>query len=218
MKIQRIKNLYINFNSRKLYSAKLHWKSKTDNSTMPEDVFVSQINYDDLTKLSRQEQIKIREDWGNRIIDELQWLPEGEYEKDGTRFFAIEAPTANGTKIRGLAMTTTEKFGGEKVVYINFLQSYKETPHWTIHGAGSCLIYGIIDSFARKNGMNAIALHTVESATNFYKKLGFQIPLNGGWDFEIRKKNFKKVKPLIQQKYSIKKLMPEETKVENKFT
>ena len=121
MKIQNI-NIYSQpgFESRRLYKSKLYWHSKINNEIVPEDVYISEINKDDILNLSRSEQDKINsEEYGRDIISEILNLSDGEY-GDEEKFFAIEAPKADGVKIRALARATDEKDydNDEKTIYI----------------------------------------------------------------------------------------------------
>lgn len=208
MKIGFLNNINSpNFESKRLYKAKLYWHSKKDDSIVPEDVYISQINYDDIENLSNAENEKILENWGEDIINKMSEMEKGTYELGDTRFYAIEAPKKDGIKIRALAMVSGEK--DNDTTYLNYLQSYNSTNSWHIHGAGSCLIYGIIDSFARKNGSASLSLDSAEKAREFYKKTGFKTNFTN-YDFGIKKRNFKKIKHVLRQKYSIKKIKEEE--------
>ena len=212
MKIDFLHNITMpNFSSIPLYKATIKQRLSENDTEIPVDVFVTKLEYSDLSRLKRDEMEWLDTRYGEIIMDAMESinLALRRFLKNMSTIYAVEVPLSNGQKqIRAMA----EVFNKDNTKEMKYLQvNNVECMPNILKGAGSCLLYAAIND-AKKEEREDFHLHSNTSAMGFYRRNGLRRPKKTDSKFVLSQKMFDKRLAMLEKKYSIKTIKKGEDK------
>ncbi|MCR4880662.1 MAG: hypothetical protein K6A44_01735 [bacterium] len=193
-----------NFSSTALYKAKIRQHLHDCGETTPVDVYITKLDSFDIERLKREEKDWEDTKYGSSLIDALSYAYPTAETEDKSTFYAVEVPFPNGVKqIRAIAEVTDKK--KENQTHLDLIQvNNLECMPNVIKGAGSCLLYAIINHAKQNN--SDFNLCSISSSMGFYRHNGLKPIRKGDSEFRLEQKNYDKRLKSLEKKYSIEKI------------